>query len=134
MIVDIGLFADNWKLGRGAVYRLFHIMNNCPALAQQAYQLAIQRITSTPNTPSPPSSSASSSFQDPSLYRTAVSLHNSLPDVDSSRRVVVDNAWADQVHARNVREKNKLETELKTYLSNSIKESIRVSCPLATRY
>lgn len=87
-------------------------MFTCPTLALQAYHLAVQRIRDG---------------RDTGFYQRAVKLYNTSTAEDPAQPAVVDAAWAEQVTARNVQERNKLEVELKTYQSNMIKESIRVS-------
>lgn len=83
----------------------------CPTLASAAFQLAMQRIKAG---------------RDASFYQAAVNLYNAaLPE--GADRVEIDPAWFESVVIKNTSERNKLEVELKTYTSNMIKESIRVS-------
>jgi COP9 signalosome complex subunit 1 len=73
-------------------------------------QLAIQALTQT---------------RDVISYQATVQDHNARPGM---RDVIpVDTEWVEATANRNNRERDKLETELKTYSSNMIKESIRVS-------
>jgi hypothetical protein len=112
-------------------------MHHCPQLAPQAYALANQRIkgtnlsstsTSNPSNTSTTTSPSTPYFPDPTLHRTAVQIYNSLSSGESGQKQKsVDAKWVEQVQTKNAREKSKLETELKTYQSNLIKESIRVS-------
>lgn len=95
--------------GQTEVQRLLYIIGHCPTLADAAFQLAIQRIKTR---------------RDTFAYSTALELYNASPG--ASEQIEVDTAWLDAVNAKNTSEKNKLETELKTYQSNMIKESIRV--------
>ena len=75
------------------------------------YQRALQRIRAG---------------RDPAFYQTAVNLYNNYVQSDKEKEEV-DAAWLEKVNAQNTSERNKLEVELKTYTSNMIRESIRVS-------
>ncbi|TDL27911.1 hypothetical protein BD410DRAFT_894056 [Rickenella mellea] len=96
--------------GRTAVIRLLHIMQHCPPLATQAYNLASQRIFQ---------------LRDPSLHAAAVSLYNSTPGIQEQAQI--DQAWTEEVQSKNLNDRNRLEGDLKTYQSNMIKESIRMA-------
>jgi COP9 signalosome complex subunit 1 len=96
-------------LGKSKARRLMHIGACCPALAPQAYQLAITALLR---------------MRDPHAYISAVACYNALPGV---MQVDQDQAWIDRVRAENQNQREKLEVELRTYQSNMIKESIRVS-------
>ena len=48
----------------------------------------------------------------------------------TSQDLEVDRAWIDKTTAQNAADKDKLETELKMYTGNMIKESVRVSTSL----
>lgn len=98
-------------IDRTAIHRLLYILEFCPTLTKPAFQLAEQRIKAG---------------RDPSFYQTALNLYNvNLPE--GAEREEVDAAWLEKIMAQNTSERNKLEVELKTYTSNMIKESIRVS-------
>lgn len=85
------------------------IAEECEQLAPQALQLAVHLLTQT---------------RDVILYQNTVQDYNSRP---GTRDVIPqDTEWVETMSARNLKEKDKLETELKTYTSNMIKESIRV--------
>ncbi|KAH8112809.1 26S proteasome subunit RPN7-domain-containing protein [Phellopilus nigrolimitatus] len=97
--------------GMTAIYRLLHILERCPTLANATFQLAIQRIKAG---------------RDVAFYRALVNLYNVvLPE--GADFIEVDDAWSEAVMAANTNERNKLEVELKTYQSNMIKESIRMA-------
>lgn len=103
--------------GRSAVQRLMAIANACPSLAQPALARAVKVLHES---------------REPQLYINAIGMHNSLPGVSSADQITADQKWIDDVQSQNASERNKLEVELKTYTSNMIKESIRVSSMLAT--
>ena len=95
--------------GRAAIRRLRFIADECEQLAPRALQLAIHLLTQT---------------RDVVSYQAAVQDYNARPGM---RDVMsVDTEWVETTGNRNNRERDKLETELKTYSSNMIKESIRV--------
>ena len=93
------------------MHRLLHIIERCPILALQAFQLAEQRIRAG---------------RDTKAYGSAVLLANHHFPADTL--VKADEKWIQGQETRNMSERNKLEVELKTYSNNMIKESIRVSC------
>lgn len=100
--------------------RLIHIIQQCPAIALQALNLALPTMET---------------MRDPNLlgqlytaYESAIAsgaTQESLPPW--SEVTQLDSAYLDELHQKNQEEKTKLEVELKTYTSNMIKESIRVS-------
>lgn len=105
--------------GRAAIRRLRFIADECEQLAPRALQLAIQLLTQT---------------RDVVTYQSTVQDYNARSGM---RDVIpVDTEWVEITANRNNRERDQLETELKTYSSNMIKESIRVSLqpPLLTNF
>lgn len=117
MAVAIGF--ELYKIGKTAVDRLIHIINVCPTLAPQAYQLAIKEVQQG---------------RDTSVYQALVHAYDvavkSLPEgtiPPHSELGEIDKTWLESTNAKNAAEKSKLEVELKTYTSNLIRESIRVS-------
>jgi COP9 signalosome complex subunit 1 len=96
-------------LGRLVILRLIHIAALSPHLAPSALQLAINLLSKTPNV---------------TLYLSTIADYNVLSSI--TEPLSPDSAWADEVTAKNMAEKNRLEVELKQYTSNMIKESIRV--------
>jgi COP9 signalosome complex subunit 1 len=105
------------SLGRAAINRLRFIADECEQLAPQALQHAIQLIMQT---------------RDASLYQRTVHDFNSRPS--ASDVIPYNSEWAEMTHTKNTSERERLETELKTYTSNMIKESIRVSLRLVIVY
>jgi COP9 signalosome complex subunit 1 len=98
------------------VDRLVHIIAICPQIAPQAFHLAVQHIQQ---------------LRDPTLYKTVLSVYEQLSytGVDlppPSHVATLDPQWAAEIQTKNQAERLKLEIELKTYLNNMIKESIRV--------
>ena len=96
--------------------RLVYIINLCPTLAVPALQLAAQHIFKT---------------RDVDLYRSAASIYDGVAanaQLPPAAEVApLDQAWYDEWSSKNFSERTRLEVELKTYTSNMIKESIRVS-------
>ncbi|KDQ06293.1 hypothetical protein BOTBODRAFT_60691 [Botryobasidium botryosum FD-172 SS1] len=95
--------------GRTAISRLLYISEASRMLAPQALLQAIKLLKST---------------QDTTTYLSAVQTYNSLPSV--SKPISVDTRWVDQTQANVANESERLEVELKSYLSNMIKESTRM--------
>lgn len=62
--------------------------------------------------------------QDTTTYLTAVQAYNSLPGVTNF--IEPDTAWIEQTQINVASETERLDVELKSYLSNMIKESTRV--------
>ena len=97
--------------------RLIHIIRTCPHVAPQAFQLAVQHIRQ---------------LRDHTLYQIALSAYEQLPSLTdvhlppASSVATLDSKWIDKMATKNQAERVKLETELKTYTNNMIKESIRV--------
>lgn len=96
--------------------RLLYIITICPALAVPALQLAVQHIFKT---------------RDVDLYRNVAGTYDvtaansQLPP--AAEVAPLDQAWYDEWSSKNLSEKTRLEVELKTYTSNMIKESIRMT-------
>ncbi|KAK0484432.1 26S proteasome subunit RPN7-domain-containing protein [Armillaria novae-zelandiae] len=114
---DLEGYISNYS-GRTAVDRLVHIIQLCPTLAVEAFQLAVQHIHQS---------------RDPSQYQGLVTAYEqahanangSLPPI--SEFAPLNTRWIDETLARNQSDRVKLETELKTYSNNMIKESIRMA-------
>jgi COP9 signalosome complex subunit 1 len=79
-----------------------------PSLAVQALTIASRRVKSG---------------RDVSLYQAILGQLATATDQDQE----IDRAWIDKTTAQNAADKDKLETELKMYTGNMIKESVRVS-------
>ncbi|KAJ6588304.1 G protein pathway suppressor 1 [Mycena capillaripes] len=113
---DLDGYIANYT-GRTAVDRLVHIISTCPALAPEAFQLAVQHIHQS---------------RDPSLYQQVMSAYDQISGVSDAPLpspldlAPLDTKWADETMAKNQAERSKLEVELKTYSNNMIKESIRM--------
>ncbi|RDB17140.1 COP9 signalosome complex subunit 1, partial [Hypsizygus marmoreus] len=116
---DLESYIANYT-GRTAIDRLIHILQTCPSIAPDAFQLAVQHIHQS---------------RDPSLYQNLLSAYEQLstiPDLpialpNPMEIAQLDTRWADETMAKNQAEKVKLEVELKTYTNNMIKESIRMA-------
>ena len=98
-------------VGRNAVLRLLHIADRCPTLTREALALALRHIKQ---------------LRDTSLYQAAINMQANFLSA-SGHAPAIDDSWIQQLNSKNQTDRNKLEVELKTYQSNMIKESIRVS-------
>ena len=81
-----------------------------PSLAVQALTLALRHVQTGRDIP---------------LYQAILTQLATATGQD----VQIDRAWIDKTTAQNAADKDKLETELKMYTGNMIKESVRVSSP-----
>ncbi|KAJ7829446.1 26S proteasome subunit RPN7-domain-containing protein [Mycena olivaceomarginata] len=113
---DLDGYIANYT-GRTAVDRLIHIISTCPALAPEAFRLAVQHIHQS---------------RDPSLYQQVMTAYDTVSGISETpmpnalELAQLDTRWADEAMAKNQAERSKLEVELKTYSNNMIKESIRM--------
>ncbi|KAF8323944.1 PCI-domain-containing protein [Clavulina sp. PMI_390] len=105
---DLDAYINQYE-GRAKIKRLRFIAEESEQLAPQALQLAVQLLKQT---------------RDIALYQATVQEYNSRPNTTAP--ISLDTAWVDNTGKANLKEKDKLETELKTYMSNMIKESIRM--------
>ncbi|KAH9832148.1 PCI-domain-containing protein, partial [Rhodofomes roseus] len=104
--------------GRSAIERYIQVISQCPSLAVLAFQAALQLVLQ---------------MSDTNLYRallsayeqTAATSNGELPALSDIH--ALNQEWIDETTQRNQAQRNKLETELKTYTSNMIKESIRMA-------
>ncbi|KAG9000792.1 hypothetical protein FRB94_005172 [Tulasnella sp. JGI-2019a] len=96
--------------GRTVHLRAIFIAETCPALAPQAYQMALAHIQQ--------------GSTDVGAYLSVLNAYNNLVGVD---RIEADQDWVDRTINQNRKERERLEVDLKTYASNMIKESIRMS-------
>ncbi|KAF5373404.1 hypothetical protein D9615_009517 [Tricholomella constricta] len=116
---DLESYISNYS-GRTAIDRLVHILQTCPSIAPETFQLAVQHVHQS---------------RDPSLYQHLLSIYEQLAlssDLPGQLPnpmdlATLDTKWADETLAKNQAEKIKLEVELKTYSNNMIKESIRMA-------
>lgn len=109
------------SIGRTVVDRLIWIVQHCPTIAPQAVHLALAQLQQ---------------LRDPNLYGSLKFAYEQV--VVAAKAQDTMTPWAELVRVgpefqeelvkRNGEEKTRLEVELKTYTSNMIKESIRVSC------
>lgn len=112
--------------GRTLIDRLLFLIPQCPSLAVQATQVAAHHIKY---------------MRDVSLVSMLLNAYdaatnNAPPDAPLppfSEVAHIDQTWIEETNRRNMDERAKLEVELKTYSSNMIKESIRVSGILVHR-
>ncbi|KAG6906595.1 hypothetical protein DXG01_012998 [Tephrocybe rancida] len=115
---DVESYISNYS-GRTAIDRLIHIVQTCPTIAPEAFQLAVQHIHQSRN---------------PGLYQnllTAYEHASGSSDLSATlpnplELAPLNMSWADDTSAKNHAERTKLEVELKTYSNNMIKESIRI--------
>lgn len=111
MIID---FLQANYTDRSAIKRLGFIASVCPSLAPQALTIALRHAVDG---------------RDTQLYQNMLTLYNNV--VGPGKALEPDRAWIDKISQKNQADKDKLETELKMYTGNMIKESVRV-CSLYT--
>ncbi|XP_014248261.1 COP9 signalosome complex subunit 1 isoform X2 [Cimex lectularius] len=113
--LDLDVYANSYT-GLARLYRLMYIADHCPTLRIEALKMAISYVMNTYNV---------------NLYQQ---LHKklqqsmSLPDVAGGGPLDVptlDALWVDNKAKKAALKLEKLDTDLKNYKSNSIKESIR---------
>lgn len=102
--------------GRAAIVNLQHVISHCPQLAGPALKLSARIYRE--------------STRDTSGYISTIHAYHNLDISQQDGTLSGDSAWVEEMELRNAKEKNKLEAELRTYSSNMIKESIRVSLSL----
>jgi len=95
-------------IDRAAITRLQFIAQVAPSLAIQALTLASRYVKTG---------------RDISLYQSTLGQLATATGQD----LEIDRPWIDKTNAQNAADKDKLETELKMYTGNMIKESVRVS-------
>jgi len=114
---DLEIISSGYS-GRSAVERYIQVISLCPALAFQAFQAALDLVLQ---------------MNDTTLYRTllntyeqtAVTSNGELPPISDIHSFNQD--WVDETTQKNQALRIRLDTELKTYSSNMIKESIRMA-------
>ncbi|KAF2206547.1 hypothetical protein CERZMDRAFT_52864 [Cercospora zeae-maydis SCOH1-5] len=104
---DLENWANNYD-GTLLAFRLAHIAIRCPSLSRQALVMAIAKAKSG---------------RDVQLYNRLTELAGNL---GLSHLAVVDVEWASQKDEENRREQGRLESELRGYKNNLIRESIRM--------
>lgn len=107
---ELASYISNYK-GRTILTRLYLIASCCPPLREEATKLLVAEAKKGSDT---------------TIYQDAVSLLNKFnPPADGSTGL--DMAWLEKREKQNAAETARLESELKGYKNNLIKESIRVS-------
>jgi hypothetical protein len=107
---ELASYISNYK-GRTILTRLYLIASCCPPLREEATKLLVAEAKKGSDT---------------TIYQDAVSLLNKFnPPGDGSTGL--DMAWLEKREKQNAAETARLESELKGYKNNLIKESIRVS-------
>jgi len=117
--LDLETYITSYK-GMAKLHRLLFIADRCPSLQLEALRMALTFVMSTFNT---------SSYQ--IIHRKlsdAITSGSVLPDAIAGfiRNVPpLDSVWMDATSKRAAQKLEKLDTDLKNYRGNSIKESIR---------
>eukprot|EP00095_Tigriopus_kingsejongensis_P009880 maker-scaffold1136_size60149-snap-gene-0.12 protein:Tk09880 transcript:maker-scaffold1136_size60149-snap-gene-0.12-mRNA-1 annotation:"cop9 signalosome complex subunit 1" len=129
--LDLETFAQGYS-GLARLARLVFIAQNCPSLRVEAFKLALQYVMNTHNT---------SLYTE--IHKKLVDAHgafsrsgsgpgssSNLPDLAAGTSSLekippLDQLWIDQKSKKAALKVEKLDTDLKNYKSNSIKESIR---------
>jgi COP9 signalosome complex subunit 1 len=107
---ELSSYVSNYR-GRTVLARLYLIASCCPPLREEAAKLLLTEAKRGSDT---------------TIYQDAVSLLNkSNPPTDGGTGL--DMAWLEKKEKQNAAETARLESELKGYKNNLIKESIRVS-------
>jgi COP9 signalosome complex subunit 1 len=113
---ELTSYISNYK-GRTILTRLYMIASCCPPLREEALKLLIAEAKKGSDT---------------TMYQDAISLQNKTkPPADGSTGL--DMAWLEKREKQNAAETARLESELKGYKNNLIKESIRVSASFKSR-
>lgn len=117
--IDLEVYASSYS-GLAKLYRLIYIADHCPTLRLEALKLAIFSIRSTYNI---------GLYQH--LHKKIAEMTGApaLPDIaaqsTSSDVLTVDNMWVETMSKKAALKLEKLDSDLKNFKSNSIKESIR---------
>ncbi|KAF3771451.1 hypothetical protein M406DRAFT_105202 [Cryphonectria parasitica EP155] len=107
--IDLESYIQNYR-GRTRVYRLILIASTSTVLAVDALKLAVQEIVGE--------------GKDVELYRNIVQEIRTLAPNEAEANY--DKQWAEKVDKANQAELSRLESELKGYKNNLVKESIRM--------
>ncbi|KAK4943419.1 hypothetical protein LTR66_014605, partial [Elasticomyces elasticus] len=105
---DLESYISNYE-GRTRLHRLLHIAQHCPPLSLEALHLAIPEAKNGMNT---------------TAYQLLVTLYHAINP--ESQHGVPDVEWVERVNKSMERESDRLESELRGYKNNLIKESIRM--------
>ncbi|XP_065211974.1 COP9 signalosome complex subunit 1b [Planococcus citri] len=121
--LDLESYANNYT-GLARLYRLSFIADHCPSLRTEALKMALANVMQTYNT---------TMYQ--TLHKKLVDAYcgsaNILPDIAGGGRAghqeipQLDQTWIETRTKKAALKLEKLDTDLKNYKSNSIKESIR---------
>ena len=106
--LQLSSHSTTFATDRAAITRLQFIAQVAPSLAVQALTIASRQVKTG---------------RDVSLYQAILGQLAIATEQDQE----IDRAWIDKTTAQNAADKDKLETELKMYTGNMIKESVRVS-------
>ena len=103
--------------------RLIYIISLSPSLAPRAFKLSLQRLVEPTQ-------------RDTEYYKAILAAYENAPSRHGVRLPPLEEllpdhspylAWVEETNERNNTERRKLEVELKTYIGNMIKESIRMA-------
>ncbi|KAF8336548.1 26S proteasome subunit RPN7-domain-containing protein [Cantharellus anzutake] len=107
---DLDGYISQYRVGRNAIRRLRYIAEECPQLAIPALTRALYLLRQT---------------YDVNQYQLVYQAYASYNYPNEG--IPYDQAWVEDTQARNTSDRERLDTELKTYTSNMIKESIRMA-------
>ncbi|EFA00464.1 COP9 signalosome complex subunit 1 [Tribolium castaneum] len=117
--LDLEVYANSYS-GLAKLYRLIFIIDHCPSLRLEALKMAISYVMTTYNV---------NLYQVLHQKLAEVTTQMSVPDVaatSTSQDIpVIDNLWMETRSKKAALKLEKLDNDLKSYKSNSIKESIR---------
>lgn len=117
--LDLEVYAGSYN-GLAKLYRLIYIADHCPSLRLEALKMAITYVMTTYNV---------NLYQQLHKKLAEMVVGPSLPDIaaqsTSQDLPALDNLWIEAKTKKAALKLEKLDTDLKNYKSNSIKESIR---------
>lgn len=117
--LDLEVYANSYS-GLAKLYRLIYIADHCPSLRVETLKMAINHVMTTYNV---------SLYQ--LLHKKLLHAINTpgLPDIAAQSTAqdipTLNQAWVESKSKKAALKLEKLDTDLKNYRSNSIKESIR---------
>lgn len=135
--IDLEAYAQGYS-GLARLYRLRFIAHHCPVLRVEALKLAISYVLNTHNTPlfaelhrklaAAMADSTSNHLSGAANNLPDVAASSGVPSSSSSGELMTPTAYREWIETKNKKaalKLEKLDTDLKNYKSNSIKESIR---------
>lgn len=124
--LDLESYAQNY-VGLAKIYRLLYVADHCPSLRVDAFKLILAYVQTTYNVPM--YQDVYKRLQDAVNGPSGPTSVNALPDIANQEGGIFippfDTQWVEAKRKKALLKLEKLDTDLKNYKSNSIKESIR---------